>query len=378
MKSYILQDGTTKHWTLKTEVDGKDKRIRLRPIHPGEPKKPHPDDVVALAVKTGHYEPGENSGDTFEARNQAPADVGLVPFVELFYRRYRRDRRPASAKRMSYILDNFLAFAEQRGVQHLKAVSVATINAFVDWRLERVDPRLKIQVKPLTVESELSLLSGLFKMGMIEKRIEENPISPVAKDLRDRNKRITKPKFLEPDQIQAFLIALDRGVHEGLIPQDYADLAKIMLYTGLRVTAAQNMEFGWVSADYTVHVPARWDKVKAGYESVLAPEARPVLERRRRDLGSGRVFPTLNSPSMSYYYIRRVVRKYGVAMPGAYNHGLRHSFATALVDRGVSIQTIGSLLGHHNVKTTQVYARVRSETKIKAVEGLRFTNPSEN
>ncbi len=51
-------------------------------------------------------------------------------------------------------------------------------------------------------------------------------------------------------------------------------------------------------------------------------------------------------------------------------HTLRHSFASLLVQKGVSIYEVSKLLGHADIKTTQIYAHLRSDDLRNAVERL--------
>lgn len=46
-------------------------------------------------------------------------------------------------------------------------------------------------------------------------------------------------------------------------------------------------------------------------------------------------------------------------------HSLRHSFVSALVQRGISLYTVKELLGYNNVKTTQIYSHLQKNNLIK-------------
>lgn len=51
-------------------------------------------------------------------------------------------------------------------------------------------------------------------------------------------------------------------------------------------------------------------------------------------------------------------------------HKIRHSCAMALLEEGVDLIVIRDLLGHSSVQTTEIYARVSSEKRRKAIEAV--------
>ena len=55
-------------------------------------------------------------------------------------------------------------------------------------------------------------------------------------------------------------------------------------------------------------------------------------------------------------------------------HTARHSYASLLLENGVDIYTIKSLMGHTNVKTTQIYTHLVNEQKEKAANTLYIEN----
>ncbi len=48
-------------------------------------------------------------------------------------------------------------------------------------------------------------------------------------------------------------------------------------------------------------------------------------------------------------------------------HTLRHSFASALVQNGVSIYVVKELLGHEDIRTTEIYSHLQNESLVKAI-----------
>lgn len=83
----------------------------------------------------------------------------------------------------------------------------------------------------------------------------------------------------------------------------------------------------------------------------------------------GPVFPGLVSPARTNLILRRWVARAGIRKHISF-HCARHTFATLMLDIGTDIYTVSKLLGHRELTTTQVYAKILDRAKQEAVTGI--------
>lgn len=92
---------------------------------------------------------------------------------------------------------------------------------------------------------------------------------------------------------------------------------------------------------------------------------------KRKD---GYLFPGPNgkklAPRTFQLRLGALAKQSGIPRPKLHPHALRHSFATALHKKGVSLLIIQRLLGHASVATTQIYASVDVDDMKGAVDLL--------
>lgn len=109
----------------------------------------------------------------------------------------------------------------------------------------------------------------------------------------------------------------------------------------------------------------------------LSKSALQLIERQRiRGDGGGKLAPAGTDPvfdlprrSTVDKVLKTWGKRAGLQIPLSF-HKARHTFATLALESGVDIYTTSRLLGHKNLSTTQIYARVTDKQKRGAVSKL--------
>ncbi len=183
------------------------------------------------------------------------------------------------------------------------------------------------------------------------------------------------PKALAESQIEALLAAPDVEDTRGL--RDRAML-ELMYAAGLRVSELVGLPAVAVNLRQGVlRVTGKGSKerlVPLGEESQhwlerYLREARPQLANTRAvpadDSGQVPLFiePSLRPLSRQAFWhlVKRYAAVAGIDTARISPHGLRHSFATHLLNHGADLRALQMLLGHSSLSTTQIYTLVARE-----------------
>lgn len=177
------------------------------------------------------------------------------------------------------------------------------------------------------------------------------------------------PKAPAELDIEALLSAPDVDTPEGL--RDRAML-ELMYATGLRVSELVGLTLAQVNLrQEVVRVTGKGDKerlVPIGDEALhwlqrYAATSRPVLIGKRSD-GAQALFVGVRGQGLSRQDFWRAVKRHAAAagIRGDLSpHGLRHAFATHLLNHGADLRALQLLLGHASLSTTQIYTLVARE-----------------
>lgn len=98
----------------------------------------------------------------------------------------------------------------------------------------------------------------------------------------------------------------------------------------------------------------------------ISEQASALLEERK---DGAKVFDGLSGLTVENNRLKKWVAAAGIDKHISF-HCARHTFAVMMLELGTDIYTVSKLLGHRNLTTTQVYAKVLDKTKQEAVERI--------
>lgn len=228
------------------------------------------------------------------------------------------------------------------------------------------DYRDRIKDHKLSRNSRLSYFNKLracLNQAYEERVIQHNPMRGIDN--------------FKPEEGTRMYLTLEEVKTLADTPCEYDSVKRAFLFsclTGLRRSDIIKMTWGEVQ-EQSGFIRIIFRQKKTGGQEYLdiTPQAAELMGERKK--ASDPVFEDIHSPSCTNETIKRWVLRAGIQKEITFHCG-RHTFAVLMLDLGTDIYTVSKLLGHRELNTTQIYAKVLDKNKQAAVAKIPSILPT--
>ncbi|MET3504310.1 tyrosine-type recombinase/integrase [Halalkalibacter oceani] len=311
---------------------------------------------------------------------------------------------PATIQRYIYDFCFFFSYVKQATGSSEADMSSLTLDDFLQLQKDGIEHylsylALEVENEARTINRKLSVLQSLFDYLIKKGKTETNPVLAVKRPKIGKK----EPVYLTKEEMRQFFKQLDaelptgtserqKRYHQYLKERDFL-VIHLLVFTGLRISELASLRLKQVqferrtilvhgkgNKERTVPLSAETINLIRRYLESLPKKSRPAHGEAPLlvgyDFKTGAYLPGVTVSALQKM-LQRQLKKAARSIPSLQTkpisaHKLRHTFATALIEQGVDVLTVQSLLGHETVATTQVYAHVQNKAREKAIEQLSF------
>ncbi|MGX9133253.1 tyrosine-type recombinase/integrase [Rummeliibacillus sp. JY-2-4R] len=245
-------------------------------------------------------------------------------------------------------IKTYRLFLEKFFINQQESFSSLSSEAIIKWYREHYE-----HVKESTFKRCLSILSSFFTFCVQEGYLELSPIK------RSWFPRLPKPvpKYLDKADIAKIRQQSEKG------PLRNQVLVELMLTSGCRVGEVHRLNLKDVDMENRIAtVVGKGKKVRQVH---FNDKCAILLDRyldTRKEVSSSALFISFTTGKrLGIRQIQGIIEKTGEKAgldKKLHPHRFRHTFATELLAKGAELTFIGAELGHSDIATTQIYARL--------------------
>lgn len=294
-----------------------------------------------------------------------------------FYCKYERNLNPKTLRAYDIDINQFL---EDFISYKIKEINKSNLKEYVE-KLHSNNYKIK------TIKRKIAVLKALFNYLEFDELIESNPFRKLRLSLKEP---IILPKILDLKEIKSilkYLYALKKqhlkkeSVDYKLLVRDIVTI-EMLFSTGVRVSELSNLKIKDINIK-TGNIKIFGKGSKERIIQICDFEVLTLLKEYSKifDLENKEheyfLLNRLNN-NFSEQSIRLMLKKYQNNINSSKNitpHMFRHSFATLLLEEGVDVIYIQSMLGHASISTTEIYTRVNTKHQRKI---LNTKHPRKN
>jgi len=243
--------------------------------------------------------------------------------------------------------ENYIKQEYNRNDIFLKELNLAFINGFEHYlRTERKCSTNTIWCYMIGVKHIVAIARNSGQLAI-------NPfagylISPEAKDRG----------FLSKEELNSLVNAKMKNAQYELV----RDLFVFSCFCGLSYSDVKNLTKDNLKTSFDGHlwIITRRQKTNTDSSIRLLEVPKRIIEKYKGYTKDNRIFPVPSNSSCNNI-LKKIAKQCGIKTRLTY-HVSRHTFSTTLtLSQGVPIETVSKMLGHTNIKTTQIYAKITKE-----------------
>lgn len=285
-----------------------------------------------------------------------------------------------TVKRNEYLVRRFLRWLKETDIREVEKKNIAE---YKEYLKEIKSKYTKKKLQPGSIQLEMSTIKGFFEYLLKHEFILKNPMEGMK--IKEPGSQKLRAIFSEQD-IEIFLDSIEIKT---IIGQRYRALFELIYSSGLRVGDVLKLECESVNLEERIllikegkgkkdrYVP--FSKTALWFLLKYIKEGRKKHERLLKDAKKKQYMFLGRKGHIGYAQVSKAFRKYikecGLENKKYTIHSIRHATGTHLLINGASIRYVQELLGHEDLKTTQLYTRPTIEN-IKSV--YRTYHPREN
>jgi addiction module HigA family antidote len=216
-----------------------------------------------------------------------------------------------------------------------------------------------------TRAKNLRSLKAMVNRAVLQKKVKENPVTSFK-----YKEKPGEREYLTKDEVKQLEILMDK-------PETHFTIKKSLVpflfccYTGLRFRDVSNLRFKNIDSidengKATKTIKFIMHKTKDPHEVPLNSKALALIPPKTFD--EAKIFRVYTNQPMNRF-LKDAMKAAEINKKISF-HCSRHTFATLLLNAKVPIEVVSNLLGHKDIKTTQIYAKVLPKSKVKAIENL--------
>jgi len=183
-------------------------------------------------------------------------------------------------------------------------------------------------------------------------------------------------RFKIPEKLPLYFSQAELGkLLEHIDNADIRDITVFAVNTGLREMEIISLTWDQIDFSNKIVILSNHSHITKSSRVRNVPLNKTALDvlTKRHSIIKGSLVFTYKGKLINQSHFSGKFKKYIIKAeinPKLNFHSLRHTFASWLVQAGVSIYEVSKLLGHSDIKTTQIYAHLRGDDLRRSVELL--------